>query len=78
MATVIRCDGGCGAESPDPEKGLHVANQWMNLLVNAKNSRRGWLRFRLCQNCADKLALPSAPGEYVPTSGFASGVLGKD
>lgn len=78
MANIIRCDGGCGAESPDPKTKLYVANRWMNLLVNRKNRRGGWERFRLCENCANKIALPSTPGEYVFASGFASDVLGTD
>lgn len=29
MATITRCDGGCGAESPTPSG--HVANHWIKL-----------------------------------------------
>lgn len=31
MANVIVCDGGCGAESPDPGTGLHEANHWLRV-----------------------------------------------
>lgn len=31
MATVIVCDGGCGAQSPDPKSHLHEANHWLRV-----------------------------------------------
>lgn len=75
MAEVIRCDGDCGAESPDPKTGLHEANNWMNILVSRQNDGR-WQRHRLCPNCAPKnVFLVDKNGAYVSDSGFASDVL---
>lgn len=31
MATILVCDGGCGAQSPDPKSRLHVANGWLKV-----------------------------------------------
>lgn len=76
MANIIKCDGGCGAESPDKDN-FHVANSWMNLIVNFTNGNQyKWRRFRLCDTCAaDKVKIDPKGGEYVSTSGFASDVL---
>lgn len=38
MATIILCDGGCGAQSPDPFTRNHVANQWLRVRAE-KNTR---------------------------------------
>lgn len=75
MAEFMRCDGGCGAESPDPVTKRYEGNSWMNLIVNRENKRNGWYRLRLCQKCAAKLNLPDERGAPVSTSGFASDVL---
>lgn len=31
MATILVCDGGCGAQSPDPQTRLYVANGWLKV-----------------------------------------------
>lgn len=75
MAEIIRCDGGCGAESPDPKTKLHIANSWMNIIVSPENNGR-WKRHRLCPGCAKKnVFLVASNGLSVSNSGFASDVL---
>jgi hypothetical protein len=75
MADLIRCDGGCGAESPDPKTRLHVANHWMKILVKTKDESM-WRRHCLCGDCAKKnVFLHPDHGEYVQVTGFARDVL---
>lgn len=74
MAEIIRCDGGCGAESPHPITGRHEANDWMNLIVSRKNDGT-WQRHRICQLCAVRNVFLCGNGEVVCASGFASDVL---
>ncbi len=35
MAIIIVCDGGCGAQSPDPKTGLFVANKWYKIKIES-------------------------------------------
>lgn len=75
MAEIIRCDGDCGKESPDPKTGLYVANSWMNVIVRRKPNE-AWRRHRLCGDCASRnVFLIDKNGSYVSDSGFASDVL---
>lgn len=75
MADIIRCDGDCGAESPDPKTGRYEANNWMNIIVSRTNDGR-WKRYRLCPECAAKnVFLIDKNGASVSTHGFASEVL---
>jgi len=75
MAEIIRCDGGCGRESPDPKTGLYEANNWMNLVVS-RNNKGDWRRHRLCPDCARRnVLLIDKNGSFVSNRGFASEVL---
>jgi hypothetical protein len=50
MAAIIRCDGGCGAESPDHTKrGAHVANHWLRVRAEVN------LRFDRAREDDDRL-----------------------
>lgn len=59
MAMIIVCDGGCGAQSPNPRTGLHDANSW--LIVRAIRSRALFDRAypgddqRFCAACAPRV-----------------------
>lgn len=35
MAKIIRCDGGCGTESPD-ERGSFIANSWVMMIAGVR------------------------------------------
>jgi len=75
MAEIIRCDGDCGKESPDPKTGLYEANNWMNIMVR-REGRGYWKRHRLCADCASRnVFLIDKNGSRVSDSGFASDVL---
>jgi hypothetical protein len=75
MADIIRCDGDCGAESPDPKTGLFVANNWTDLMVR-RGSQDRWKRFKLCAACAGRdVFVMDKNGAHVSDSGFASDVL---
>lgn len=57
MANVKKCDG-CGIISPN-EKGIHIANGWLNVYVRIPTSHERTERtFDLCPLCfgEDKLA----------------------
>lgn len=75
MADVIRCDGECGKESPDPKTGLHEANHWMTLIVRPLGGGDRWRKHRLCPDCAKKNVFLPAEGQRVSDRGFASDVL---
>jgi hypothetical protein len=49
MATIIVCDGGCGAQSPDPKTRLHNANGWLRVRSDVNT------RFRYGDRWNDKL-----------------------
>ena len=58
MATVIICDGGCGAQSPDPATRLHVANDWLRVRTRTNRywdqaSEHDDLLF--CKSCAPRV-----------------------
>jgi ribosomal protein S27AE len=78
MADIVRCDGGCGAESPD-KSGQHLTYDWMTVIVrnhpNKLVHRDDWRKHRLCPNCASKNVFLPAHGEMVSTHGFASDAL---
>ena len=41
MATIIICDGGCGAQSPDynvTRGGPHVANGWLRVIAGRRKA----------------------------------------
>jgi hypothetical protein len=76
VAEIIRCDGGCGAESPDPKTKLYVANHWMTLIIQREGGDKQWHRHLLCENCAKKNIFLPARGQWVDRDrGFASDVL---
>lgn len=58
MATIIVCDGGCGAQSPDPKSGLHVANKWFEVLAGYPRAGDRLDRHekkQFCENCAPRV-----------------------
>ena len=65
MATVIICDGGCGAQSPDPKTRLHEANHWLR--VRAEDNHR-WQRasehddLLFCKSCSARVKAALQPG----------------
>lgn len=73
MATIIVCDGGCGAQSPDytvKRGGPHVANGWFHVRAGHK---RAFERLNehddklYCDACSPRIIaamkpLPAAPG----------------
>lgn len=75
MIDIIRCDGNCGKESPDPTTGLHVANGWTKLLIN-KGGNDYFRRHVLCDECTAKnVFIVERNGQIVSDHGFASDVL---
>lgn len=51
MATIIVCDGGCKAQSPDAE-GLHVANEWIAIEVRVYGRAPGPQPEKIfCETC---------------------------
>jgi hypothetical protein len=75
MSNIIRCDGNCGRESPDPKTGSHIANGWTKLLI--KKCGHGFFRRHvLCEDCtAQNIFIIECNGEIVSDHGFASDVL---
>lgn len=76
MAEVIRCDGDCGRESPDPHTRLHVVNGWTTIYVSP-NDERGSHRYVLCGECVkrDLFVRPGMGEHYMdkPSDTFFSG-----
>jgi len=64
MGTIIVCDGGCGAQSPDPKTRLHDANHWLRIRA-AKNLdfERRWKGDDLlfCDACKPRVIAALAP-----------------
>jgi len=57
MTKQIKCDGGCGAVSPDPETGLHVANGWIRVLA-ASNMTYAVLKKNEARTFCDDCSVP--------------------
>lgn len=58
MATIIVCDGGCGAQSPDPKTKLFVANNWLTVRAGYRRAfeelgKHGDRQF--CDKCAPRV-----------------------
>ena len=57
MSTIIVCDGGCGAQSPD-KSGLYVANHWLTVRAGPalKFERLGKYDDKVfCDDCAKRV-----------------------
>lgn len=58
MATVIICDGGCGAQSPDPATRLHIANHWLRVRTRTNrdwDQASGCDDLLFCKSCASRV-----------------------
>ncbi len=58
MATVIICDGGCGAQSPDPKSGLHEANHWLRVRTGENRSFERVSKYDdllFCKSCSPRI-----------------------
>jgi len=76
VAEIIRCDGDCGKESPNPKTGLHDANRWTTINV-APGGERGSTTYILCPECVKRdLFVRPLKGRHhhdKPTDTFFSG-----
>ncbi len=66
MAKIIRCDGGCGKESPN-ESG-HIANHWTDVKITAQPQSRNTRELQLCGDCMGRVerALREVPPGIAP------------
>lgn len=61
MAVYIRCDGGCGKESPDHNY-LHIANKWIQVTTEAGSYFKTKKEFSVCEDCFRDKAIPQYTG----------------
>lgn len=67
MATLIVCDGGCGAHSPDfvnHRRGPHIANGWLKVRAGRPRAREElskWDEKVFCDECAPRVLDAIAP-----------------
>lgn len=64
MATILVCDGGCGAQSPDPQSGSHVGNNWLRVRAEInhrfKDGER-WDDKLFCKACTERVGAALKP-----------------